>query len=396
MSSSTSSSDRHAVGTDAHRGGRTQSAAIVADRRDIAVSPTSSGRGNRWRRFFALAAGTAAGAIAVVWLFAVLVDPFDALPLAPPANRVPVASNARYAFPSLARSPRFDSAVFGTSTSRLLRPVALDPLFHARFANLAMNAATVHETLRLLRVFRRSHAAPKYVLLGVDVGWCTTGPTYQMFTERSFPAWLYDDNPWTGYREMLNLYAVQSAGQLFGILIGVKAPVYGRDGYTRFVPPDEAYDREKVARKLADTAPWAAPGTREGPPATWRYPAVDALRGELAALPPMTRKLLFFVPYHRGILPPEGSDVALPWEECKRRMAALGQDVPNLAVADFMRPSPMTGVDDHYWDPIHYTVAIADRLARRLSDADHGTDSDDYRLLFPEPARQGVTHRSPN
>src|SRR5690349_20669065 len=57
------------------------------------VSPV---RTNPWRRFFALAAGTAAAAIAIIWLFVVLVDPFDALPLSPSADRVPVASNARY------------------------------------------------------------------------------------------------------------------------------------------------------------------------------------------------------------------------------------------------------------------------------------------------------------
>jgi hypothetical protein len=97
---------------------------------------------DRWRRFFRLAIGTAALAVVIVYGFVVLVDPFDALPLSPPADRVPVASNARFAFPALARSARFDSALFGTSTSRLLRPVTLDPLFGARFANLAMNDAT--------------------------------------------------------------------------------------------------------------------------------------------------------------------------------------------------------------------------------------------------------------
>ncbi len=74
-----------------------------------------------------------------------LVDPFDTLPLSPPAERWPVATDARFSFPALARAARFDSAVFGTSTSRLLRPAVLDPAFGARFANLAMNDATVYE-----------------------------------------------------------------------------------------------------------------------------------------------------------------------------------------------------------------------------------------------------------
>jgi hypothetical protein len=87
------------------------------------------------------------------------------------------------------------------------------------------------------------------------------------------------------------------------------------------------------------------------------------------------------VPYHHGILPPPGSGAALPWDECKRRVIALRSDVPNLSVVDFMRLSPITTVDDHYWDPLHYTVAVADRLARDLAEADRGEGSEDYRLL---------------
>ena len=99
------------------------SAAVCQMSSSTSSSDTSS---RDWRRFFRLAAGTAVLAVAIVYAFVVLVDPFDTLPLSPPVNRVPVATNARFAFPALARSDRFDSAVFGTSTSRLLRPVVLN------------------------------------------------------------------------------------------------------------------------------------------------------------------------------------------------------------------------------------------------------------------------------
>src|SRR4051812_44926989 len=95
-----------------------------------------------WRRFVRLAVGATAVVVAVVYAFVILVDPFDTLPLSPPADRVPVASNARFAFPSLARSPRFASALFGPSTSRLIRPQALDPLLDTSLVNLSMNDAT--------------------------------------------------------------------------------------------------------------------------------------------------------------------------------------------------------------------------------------------------------------
>jgi hypothetical protein len=336
-----------------------------------------------WRHFFWLAAGTALACVAVIYAFVVLVDPFNTLPLSPPAKRWPVATDARYAFPALARSARFDSAIFGTSTSRLLRPAVLDPLFRARFANLSMNSATAYEQTQLMDVFRRAHPAPRVVMVGLDVVWCGTGDTYQKFTENPFPPWMYQDDRWVGYLHMFNLYSVQEAGQLFGILIGIKRPVYGRDGYTRFVPPDSEYDAARAAAHLREREdePEIPPGARSGPPANWRYPALEMLRAELAKFPATTRKVLFFVPYNHVLFPPAGSDGAQAWNECKRRVVAIASEIPNTLVVDFMLPSPITTKDTNYWDALHYRVGIADRLAHDLGSAAHGLASADDRLL---------------
>lgn len=351
------------------------------------ISSSEPGSGHdrgAWRHFFRLAAGTACVAVAVVYAFIVLVDPFDTLPLSPPLDRAPVASNARFAFPALARSDRFDSALFGTSTSRLLRPAVMDPLFGARIANLSMNDATVHEQLRLMRVFLRAHPAPRVVMLGMDVRWCVTGDDYQRYTPRPMPEWMYDGALWTGYARMLNLYAIETAGQLFGIMTGMKAETYGRDGYTRFVPSDDAYDREKVAHALRQAGPLIPPGARSGPPGGWHYPALDDLRGVLAGVPGSTRVVLFFVPYHRVLQIPPGQPGADVWAECKRRTAALAQGRSDAVVVDFMRPSPITTEADHYWDALHFTTGIADRMARGLAAAVRGERSEDFVVLTPE------------
>src|ERR1700712_6005638 len=138
----------------------------------MSSSTSSSEPADRWHRFFRLAAGTTAVAVVVLYAFVVLVDPWGSLPLALPLGGVPVTSNQRFAYPVLARSAAFDSAVFGTSTARLLRPAALNAAFDARFANLAMNAATVYEISRLMAVFAQAHPAARMVVLGVDFGWC--------------------------------------------------------------------------------------------------------------------------------------------------------------------------------------------------------------------------------
>jgi hypothetical protein len=346
----------------------------------MSSSTSSSDVTSSWRRFFGLAAGTAVLAVVVIYAFVVLVDPFDTLPLSPPADRVPVASNARFAFPSLARSDRFDSAVFGTSTSRLLRPAVLKAEFGARFANLAMNAATAYEQSRLMAVFRTAHPAARMVLVGLDISHCTPGETAK-FTPRAFPAWMYDGSLWRGYREMFNLYAVQEAGQEFGVLIGIKRQVYGSDGYTSFVPPDSEYDPARVAMHLRDDQPFTPSPPGSGDPSTWRYPSLERLDADLSALTETTRKLLFFVPYNQRLMPPADSPSALVWRECKRRVAALTTRVPNTLAVDFMRPSPITNVDDNYWDGMHYRIAVADRIARDLAAAERGEASPDYLLL---------------
>jgi hypothetical protein len=338
-------------------------------------SSISSSDPAAWRRFFRLGVGFAAGVAAAIYLFVVLVDPFDTLPLSPPADRIPIATNARFSFPALARSPAFDAAIFGTSTSRLLRPVVLDPPFDAHFANLAMNDATPYER-QLMRLFVAAHPEAKAFVLGVDVRWCTTGEPDVKFTPRPFPAWMYAQghwyDRWRGYVELFNLYALQEAGQQFGVLTGLKAPTYGRDGYTSFVPPDSEYDRAKVAQHMAGVGPDDPPGTRAGAPDTWRFPELDGLRGQLAALPKDTTRILFFVPNNHRLQAQAGGAVADAWAECKRRAATL---FPGALVVDFMIPSPITRDDDNYWDPRHY------RVARDLAAAAHGDPSADYRII---------------
>ena len=80
-------------------------------------------------------------------------------------------------------------------------------------------------------------------------------------------------------------------------------------------------------------------------------------------------------------MPSPGSRGAVLWRECKRRVSALAKRVPNALVVDFMRPSPITSVDENYWDGMHYRLAVADRVARDLATANRGAASQDYVLL---------------
>lgn len=281
--------------------------------------------------------------------------------MSPPLPRVPISTNARYSFPALARSPRFDSVILGDSTARLLQPAVLDPGLHARFANLSMNAATAYEQSRMLALFLHAHPRPNAVIVSMSQAWCTE--TAARFTPRSFPEWMYRGSPWAAYRELLTPYAIQEAANQFAVMMGWKQRRYGLDGYTSFVPPDSAYDpakRDALFRHWGPVANGPAPADVE--PA---YPAMPMLAAMLQSLPPGTRRILFFAPQSVDLQGVPGSIAAWRWAGCKREVAGLAREYGALAL-DFNRVSPITTDRDNFWDPVHYRQAIARRVMEAL------------------------------
>lgn len=346
-------------------------------------SSTSSSEPGVWRRFFLRAAATAAAGCALVYAFVALVDPWGVLPFHVPAERPPISTNARYAFAGLARSDRFDAAILGTSTMRMLRPAALNDAFGARFANLAMNAATAYEQSRLFEVFLRAHPDPRAVVIGLDHVWCDAGPL-QRYTPRAFPEAFYEASPWPAYREMLSFYAVQEAGRQFAVLTGMMRPRYGRDGYTRFLPAEDRYD---AARAAAGLPPLPAETSRhvETAPADVPLPPLALLDRMVAATPGQTRLVLVFMPLWLGAQGAPGSGSAAVTEACKRQVVAMARARPGTVVLDFWRASQITREPTNYWDPMHYRDAIAERIEAALSRAARGPvgASEDYADLSP-------------
>ena len=304
----------------------------------------------------------ALGLVGVLYAFVAVVDPWDTLPLSPPLPRAPISSNARFSFPALARSARFDAVILGTSTARLLQPAQLDQAFGARFANLAMNSATAWEQTQLLAVFLRAHPHPKAVIIAIDAAWC--GASAERLTPRPFPAWMYRPNLWPAYREMLTPYAIQEAANQFAVMTRLKRRRYGLDGYTSFVPPDAAYDAARV-----DAAFDRWPATDQTPAAPEEpvdMPALPLLAPALRAIPPGARVVLFFPPTQQEQHGAPGSRTARRWAACKDAVASL----PGATVLDFMIPSPITVERGNYWDPLHYRASVAARVSALLAGAE--------------------------
>ncbi|MBR0679931.1 hypothetical protein GXW74_05490 [Roseomonas eburnea] len=345
----------------------------------MSSSTSSSEPTAAWARFLRLLLLFAAVPAAIAYAFIALVDPWGMLPLSLPLRRETVTTNQRFSYPMIAQDPRFDSVVVGTSTSRLLRPAQLDELFGARFANLSMNSGTAWEQAQLLALFTRRHPAPRVVMVGLDKEWCESGPLRRL-TPRPFPEWMYGGNPWRGYGEILNPFAAEEAGKQALAMLRLARPRYGRDGYADFLPNDARYDAARAAQSLVP--PPAAPAAAD--PA-FEFPQHALLAERLAALPAVTRAVLFFVPYHVSLQPRPGTLDEQRMEACRAAITRIAKARPGTALADFMIPSPITREDTHYWDPQHYRIGIAERLARGLAAAAEGHPSaeGDYVLLVP-------------
>jgi hypothetical protein len=350
-------------------------------------------RHSPWTGYVKTAVGTVLGLVAALYLFVLLVDPYGDVPFSLPIERPLMDDNQRFLYPGLVRSGRFDSAVFGTSTARLLQPAHLNGLFGGRFANLAMNSATAWEQTQLADLFLRTVARPRTVVFGLDRVWCEPDADVERLTFRPFPPWMYDDDPWNDLLYLLNGKTLEIAGRLVEYHMGRRAPRLGDDGYDMFVPPDSQWERAKVEQKIyggprrtiEPQVPPAAVGEAER--SGWRYPALDWLAGLVRRLPEESTPILAFMPVHVISQPRPGSVEAARERECKDRVTAIGRDL-GAWVVDFRIPSPVTTDDANYWDNLHYRVAVADWIERSLADARrHRADAPDgtWRLLAAPP-----------
>ena len=335
--------------------------------------------GSAWRRFAITVLLTTAATAIAIFAFIAIVDPWNVLPLSPPLARVPISTNARYSFPALARDDRFDAVLVGTSTARLMRPDRLDQLLGVRLANLAMNSATAWEQSQLLMLFLRHHPAPKLVLIDLDAAWCHPNVPIEK-TARPFPIWMYSGSAYQGYANIFNLYALQEAANQFAVMVGLKHPQYGLDGYTDFLPSDDRYDASRVDRIFRS---WGPPDASRASDLPLSFATSALLLQDLAAMPPQTRRLLFFPPITAEQQGGTGSELARRWASCKADVLRLVDAMPNTDVIDFMIASPVTQNRSKYWDPLHYRVDVADQMMMTFGRAlaDDVQSSTFYRVL---------------
>jgi hypothetical protein len=323
------------------------------------------------------------------WAFDVLVDPYGANPLRLPFTRPLMDINQRFMYPQVFRSGEFDSAVFGTSTIRLLKPSDLEKAFGGHFANFGMNAATPFEQDEAARLYLAHASKPRTLIWGIDPSWCQPGadaPT-KLLTERAFPPWLYGGSPWWSIPHLFNLRTLEIAARVVLNRLGLMKPRLPRDGYEVFTPPETSYDLARarehiyggVSRPVAPSDSIQQPRSAEI--LDTRYPALNWLDATLGKLPPDARLVMLFPPVHAANQPvPNSLDAALE-AVCKRRIARIAEEHHGVTV-DFRFASPITTDDANYWDALHYRLPIARRVVESLADAAKGEKKGEmYRVV---------------
>lgn len=346
----------------------------MANERRTEADLTGAQQGWRgWSRAFALAALTLT--VVLFGLIAVL-DPYGTRVQAGQPARPLMDLNQRFMYPQIVRSGAFDSAVFGTSTLRLLDPAILSRGLSARFANLGMNAATPWEQTQIAALFARQVATPKFVIWGIDQNWCEADATSEArrLTPRPFPPWLYDDSAWNAWLKQLNFTTLEIALRLGAHRLGLQPQRLRGDGYEVFTPPEATYDLARARLHLYRGYGGQAPDlTPQSPPtevaaaerANWQFPALAWLEQGLAAFPATTRRLIVLPPVHIGAMPREGSSAWQRFDACKAEIGSIAAR-QNAVVADYAHPSVLTREDANYWDPAHYRLPIARRIEADL------------------------------
>lgn len=343
-----------------------------------------------WWRFALCFAGLSLGLIVMLYGFVLILDPFGirTSPNRPPTPIMDV--NQRFMYPQLIRSGRYDSAVFGTSTVRLLDPKRLEDAFGGRFANLGMNAATPWEQVQLIDLFLRTVPEPKSLILGLDRTWCEDDADRKKTTFRTFPAWLYDDSAFNDYPKLLNMTALEIAGKVLLNRFGLMSERIPANGFEIFVPDDALYDPARARFHLSQWPLYTLP-----PGLSYRmnprkqravvFPALPWLAEILDRIPKTTSVTLVFPPSHIRAQPIPGTRDAALDLACKTQVTDLAR-AHGAAVTDFRLRSAVTSDDTNFWDPLHYRIGIAQRIVEDLKAARvASSDAPDgfYKVLNP-------------
>jgi hypothetical protein len=332
----------------------------------LSTSSSEHGSDADWRRWLTLFLGALVAAALLLLALVVAIDPFSSGHFTP-LTRIDITTfNRLYMNAGRVRDPRFDAAIFGSSTSILIDPAPIGEATGHRFVLLSIEGAYPPEHLYLLDRFDLLHRDnPAILAVVLDDLWCApnivnTGPI--------IPRWLYEGRLPAYFQKILSHEAAKAALLRVMIRFGMAGEAQRPDGYAGL--PWLENPRRKQAM-LTMSRPTG--DVRADAP----FPALDDLGRHLQAVAPDDTVLLVFAPVYRNDLPVPGSAADTRLEACKSAARMIAAARPRTDVLDLRVDGELVGNPDHFVDALHYDhvvahdieQSIAKRLLAMLQDA---------------------------
>jgi hypothetical protein len=316
----------------------------------------------RWLMTWVVAFATA---LALVWVFLLLVDPYDSGRFSPLPQSASFDANARTADASRGRNIAFDSAIIGNSTAIALDPARLSELAgdKMRFVQLSIVKSGPREQLTVLRWFISHHTKIGAVVLVADHTWCSAD---ESALPAPFPFWLYGSNA-EYLRHLLSWHSLELSFRRIRLALGLHAPARRLDGYWDYEgenmrafpqPPPTARDAENSAPDEVGE-PVLGPQT---------FPYINRLTETVADLPPSSAFVLVVPPMFSSALPPPHSLAAARMAQCN---AALARAATNRTGGLFLNfaADKMDRDPTNFIDAIHYRAKLARHMEKSIAAA---------------------------
>jgi len=324
----------------------------------------------QWGAFSRWVLFSAYGSVTLLFLAVFVLNPFGNFPITR-FSQVFSDNNQRYSYPSIVRSGHYQSAIFGTSSSRLLNPQDLEQEFGGKFANLSMDAATAWEQTQLTRLFLRHVSQPKTVILSLDkMIWCNQAADKQRVTFRLFPETFYDENPFNDVADILNLELWDALRKSVKVATGSRDKYQDEAGFGDFTPGEENYDPERAFAHIHEK-PLAQPDSSLLDPdalAKLNFPALGWLVDTLNQIPHDTRTLIVHMPVNVMAQAAPGTIAAQAENECALRIKSIAEK-KRVSVLDMAFASPFTTNDLNYWDRMHYRLPLGTQIIKAMGQA---------------------------
>ena len=300
-------------------------------------------------------------------------NPFRNIPFAPWVESPMMDINQRYQYPSLARNKKYDSAVFGTSTGRLISPKILNKFYGGKWTQLAMNSATAFEQHMLAKLFLRHHPYARSIIFTIDNTWCDVGSDYAKFTFRKFPTWMYDEDRWNDLLRLMDGKTFEISVRAFAMLLGKDKARFDKNGFNDFTPDNSSFDLDKVIEKIYGGGGKREPKSQDDLQSmheleALKFPTHKLFEKLMANVNDKTKVIIVFVPYHYFHQGAKKSRNYQRFKECKKRFSQMAKKRENTEVLDFMIHSPITKNDENYWDPLHFKKEVAKTMVKEMSD----------------------------